>query len=330
MGWTTQEDLRVVLYSHDSQGLGHSRRNLAIAHAMAASIPQLTGRAVTGLLVTGESHATRFERPDGWDWVVLPGVSKGADGYVPRNLAIGQEKLTGLRSHMMDAVLQEFRPHLMIVDRHPFGVDGELNQALMALRKTNPHCRVVLGLREVLDSPSVAKREWRNLGVNNVRRCFDECWVYGDPGIHDPLVSGEIPQEMADMVRYTGYLAAGRHAARRTGGASRPYLLTTAGGGSDGLDIMLTAARTVVPDGYEHLIITGPQMPKDDRAQVERAAVAGTRVLGSVRDALAEIRGASAIVSMGGYNSVCEIMSTSTPALLVPRITPPARTDHTG
>ncbi|GAB3264937.1 glycosyltransferase family protein [Arthrobacter pigmenti] len=321
MRQTMQEDLRVVLYSHDSLGLGHSRRNLAIAHAMAAAVPELTGRTVTGLLVTGESHATRFESPDGWDWVVLPGVGKGLEGYVPRHLAVSQQQLTGLRSHIMNAVLQQFRPHLMIVDRHAFGVDGELKQALSELRTSNPDCRVVLGLREVLDSPSAVKREWRNLGVSNVRRCFDELWVYGDPRIHDPLLTGEIPQQLAPMVRFTGYLAAGRHASRPTSGVKRPYLLTMAGGGSDGLDVVLTAARTTVPAGYEHLIIAGPQMPKAHRAQVERAAVNGTRVLGSVRDALAEIKDASAIVSMGGYNSVCEIMSTNTPALLIPRVT---------
>src|SRR5690606_42019675 len=54
------EATRVLLYSHDSQGLGHVRRNLALAHALAEQLPRLTGRPVTGPLdrKTGpEAHA---------------------------------------------------------------------------------------------------------------------------------------------------------------------------------------------------------------------------------------------------------------------------------
>ncbi|WP_051476811.1 glycosyltransferase [Arthrobacter sp. Br18] len=318
-----EKEIRVVLYSHDSQGLGHTRRNLAIAHALAATLPELSGRTVTGLLVTGESHAPRFDIPEGWDWVVLPGVRKGADGYIPRHLSIGQKKLVRLRSSLIDAVLAGFKPHLVIVDRHAFGIDGELKQALAGLRAARPACRVVLGLREVLDSPSVAKREWKNLGnLDSLASAFDALWVYGDPGFHDPVRTGEIPLQLSPLVRYSGYLSAGRVSRRRTSGARKPYLLTLAGGGSDGLDVLLTAARATLPETYEHLIITGPQMPKEHRVRIEQAAGPRTRVLGAVRDALAEIKEASAIVSMGGYNSVCEILSTSTPALIVPRISP--------
>lgn len=317
------KELRVVLYSHDSQGLGHTRRNLAIAHALAASIPDHVGRKVTGLLVTGESTATRFEIPEGWDWVVLPGIRKGDGGYRPRHLSIAQDALIDLRTDMIDAVLTQFRPHLVVVDRHAFGVDGELRQALTHLRRKRPRCKVVLGLREVLDSPHVVKQEWKRLGdLDTVTSTFDQIWVYGDPAIHDPLRTGEIPRSLGHLVRYTGYLAAGRVSRGSSTPVTRPYLLTMAGGGSDGLDVVLAAARAEVPEGYEHLVITGPQMPREHRRQVEQAARPGTRVVTKVRDALSEIEGAAAIVSMGGYNSVSEIMSTSTPALIVPRTEP--------
>ncbi|MBG6180253.1 glycosyltransferase family protein [Arthrobacter sp. CAN_A1] len=319
----SSKELRVVLYSHDSQGLGHTRRNLALAHSLAANLPGLTGRTVTGLLVTGESQATRFDSPDDWDWVVLPGISKGSDGYAPRNLAIDQSKLIRLRAQIMDAVLSEFRPHLVVVDRHAFGVDQELIAALSELKKARPGCKVVLGLREILDTPKVARREWKALGdLDRLREYFDELWVYGDPTIHDPVKSGEIPGKLAPMVRYTGYLAAGRQSRRRTGSTGKPYILTMAGGGSDGKAVLLTAAKATVPHGYEHLIVTGPQMPKEDRVLIEQSAAPGTRVISMVRDGLAEMREAAAIVSMGGYNSVCEIMSTNTPALVVPRVSP--------
>ncbi|WP_326502482.1 hypothetical protein [Rothia nasimurium] len=63
----TTEPVRVVLYSHDSQGLGHVRRNLAIAHHIARTVPELTGRPVAGLLVSGLPQASVFPLPAGFD-----------------------------------------------------------------------------------------------------------------------------------------------------------------------------------------------------------------------------------------------------------------------
>lgn len=313
--------LRVVLYSHDSQGLGHTRRNLALAHALTGSFKRV-GQKVSGVLVTGVSAATRFEVPEGWDWVVVPGIAKGANGYEPRHLAMRPKNVVKLRSSLIAAVLNDFRPHLLVVDRHPFGVDHELADGLERLRRKRPSCRVVLGLREVLDRPAAARREWDALDLEQVRRSFDELWVYGDPAVHDPVRTGEIPQGLAHLVRHTGYLSLGRPVRRRTGSTGVPFVVTMAGGGSDGLGLTLTAAKAALPQGLDHLIITGPQMPKADRAEIEAAARPGTHVVASVRDALAEIQSASAVVAMGGYNTVCEIMSTSTPALIVPRVAP--------
>ncbi|WP_323958642.1 glycosyl transferase family 28 [Arthrobacter sp. JZ12] len=313
--------LRVILYSHDSQGLGHARRNLALAHALTSSFAE-SGRLVSGVLVTGVVGATRFEAPPGWDWLLIPAIAKSPAGYVPRNLAVGQKRVVKVRSSLTAVILEDFRPHLVIVDRHPFGVDEELAKGLERLRRKRPGCRIVLGLREVLDRPSVARREWEALDLEKVRRIFDELWVYGDPSVHNPVQSGEIPRGLSALIRYTGYLSAGRTARRRTGGTRLPYIVTMAGGGSDGLELTLTAARAPVPSGYEHLIITGPQMPKDHRTRVEAVAQPGTRVVSSVRDGLAEIQSAAAVVSMGGYNTVCEIMSTGTPALIIPRVHP--------
>lgn len=47
------EPLRVVFYSHDSQGLGHFRRNRALALSLSRRLPEQLGRPVTGLLVNG-------------------------------------------------------------------------------------------------------------------------------------------------------------------------------------------------------------------------------------------------------------------------------------
>ena len=314
------EPLRIALYSHDSLGLGHARRNLALAYAFANQLPGLTGRAVTGLLITGTAVAPGFHAPTGWDWVLLPGVDKGTNGYQPRNLNMHIKDLVSLRGAVLEGFLTGFHPDLIIIDRHATGIHGELEVALNRVR-AHRGVRTVLGLREILDSPIAALAEWDRLGGPGVvRKLFDEIWVYGDPSIHDPVAAGEIPFSLRGMIRYTGYLATGRSPGSVPTHMPAPFVMTTVGGGSDGRALAGIAARTTLPVGLRHLIVTGPQMPATDLCEIRGlAAATGATVVANLDDVVGHLRQASAVISMGGYNSVCEIMSTDIPALVVPR-----------
>lgn len=309
----------MVLYSHDSVGLGHVRRNLVLAHALNNQLPGLMGRPVTGLLITGTSLAPAFQAPEGWDWVLLPEVRKTPEGYRPRNLSVSMPELVSLRSRLLEAALAGIRPHLVIVDRHATGVHRELEPALRRVRTAGP-VRVVLGLREILDSPEVAAAEWaRHGGPGLVKALFDAIWVYGDPAVHDPVTAGEIPFSLRALIRYTGYLATGRPAISGTSCMPGPYCMTTVGGGSDGHALASMAVAAPVPAGLGHLVIAGPQMPLEQLNDLRRRARPGVKVVTAVDDVVFHLRHAAAVISMGGYNTVCEIMSTNVPALIVPR-----------
>ncbi len=312
---------RVVLYSHDSQGLGHIRRNLAVAQSLATHLPRLTGRAVTGLLFTGFDSISD-QLPLGFDHVSLPGLTKESGGYAPRRVDVSMSRLLRIRSQLLAASIGAFEPDLVIVDRHALGLRGELERALRTLRGERPQASIVLGLREVLDEPAVAAQEWERLGdPEDLAALYDAIWLYGDPRVHDPLATGEVPARLKGLVAYTGYLATGRPArpARRP---RVPYVLTMVGGGSDGAALCDVAVRAPIPSGYQHVVVTGPQMPAEERRAIVAHARPGTRVVDQVPDGLASISHASALVSMAGYNTVTEAMTTSVPHLLVPRSRP--------
>ena len=369
-------DTTIALYSHDSVGLGHSRRNRALAFALAAQLPALTGGSVGGLLIAGHPDAGRDPLPEGWDWLVLPGMTRTAGEYGPRRLGLDGPALRDLRSATIDAALAALEPDLFIADRHPFGIDGELRPVLSALRARGT--ATVLGLREVLDTPRVAAAEWEALGgAEHVASFLDAIWVYGDAHVYDPRLTGELPPALARRAVLTGYLSHGRPAgrgagrpdvlptgrreeptagcpadrptgrpvgrsaglgsARRSSAPERPYMLTVLGGGSDGAALARLAVRSRPPRGHRHLLITGPQMPDDEIAELRalaetanRAATAHraagaaaaegtTTVLRSAPDVPELIAEAASVVCMGGYNTLAEVMATTTPALVVPR-----------
>ncbi len=72
---------RVFLYSHDTYGLGHLRRNLAIAEHLLARKHGFSVR-----LLTGSPVIDSWTLPTGLDVTALPPVVKtGAERYAPRN-----------------------------------------------------------------------------------------------------------------------------------------------------------------------------------------------------------------------------------------------------
>jgi len=309
----------IALYSHDSTGLGHGRRNRAIAHALADQLPALMGEPVGGVLIAGHPDLARDPLPTGWDWLVLPGVAPADPGHHrPRNLAMSLGELVAVRGAVMDAALAALNPDLLIVDRHAFGVAGELRSTLPWLRDRG--CRVVLGLREVLDDPHTIAEEWRELGgAASVAAAYDALWIYGDPEVYDPRLTGEVPLPLRRLARTTGYLSLGRPESGGSECQSGSDVLTLLGGGADGGALARISVQAQAPAGHRHLVVTGPQMSGPEVEQIRRLAPTGTTVLTHIDDLPSRIEDAAAVVCMGGYNTVAEVLATSTPALVVPR-----------
>ena len=308
--------LRVALYSHDALGLGHVRRNLAIAHALGTlDVPPDI------LLLTGAPEAVTAHRPAHCDLVSLPALSKDADGvYSARHLSVDEAHIRHMRRSILTAALSSFRPDVLVVDKHPRGFLGELEPALDLLRAAGT--RIVLGLRDVLDDAATSRREWSaDQSAAALRRWYDQVWVYGDRAVND--LGAELGLSPARTV-HTGYLAAGRGPVEPVTEVETPYVLAMVGGGADGAHLAETFARSTLPAGHHGILVTGPQMPAEDVRRV--AAIAAHRsdltVRTYVEDAEALIAGASAVVSMGGYNTVCEALALGVRLLVVPRVTP--------
>jgi len=321
---------RIALYSHDTQGLGHVRRNIAIASALVEAHP-----ATDVLLLTGAPEAAALPLPANTEVVTLPTLHKDVSGgYRPKTLGMGLPALLELRGQIVAAALAAFDPDLFVVDKAVRGVHGELDTALRRLQGTGT--RVVLGLRDVLDAPAATVREWQATGsTETIRDYYDEVWVYGDPEVFDPAAAYDWPWSVRSKLVYTGYLADHRpdylpprshpdRAADRWLVPAEPYVLCLVGGGQDGAGLAEAFARTDLPPGHRGVLVTGPYMSQEQRRHLEEIARTRTAltVHGFTPRAHELIAGAAAAVTMGGYNSVCELLAARCPALVVPRTVP--------
>ena len=322
--------LRIAFYSHDTQGLGHIRRNLLIATALANCEPR-----PTMLLIGGASEAGAFAMPPRTGLMVLPALGKSPDGsYYSRSLDVPLMQLVQLRANAIRAALESFEPDVLVADKVPLGALGELQPALDSLR-TRGHTHCVLGLRDVLDDPVTVRSEWDTLQCDSaIRAYYEAIWVYGDPHVYDPVREYGFSREVAAKVLYTGYLDrsygigptgsiyGGLHAVLDV--SPGRLALCLVGGGQDGYRLADCFARAELPSGTHAVILTGPFMPRSAQRSLYRRAAHNPRlhVLGFVTKPELLIELAESIVAMGGYNTVCELLSFRKRALVVPRVTP--------
>jgi predicted glycosyltransferase len=321
----------IALYSHDTMGIGHMRRNLLIAQALAAA-----PRGAASLLIAGAREANAFSLPAGADFLSLPALQKQGNGlYQSRHLGLPLEDLIALRARSIAAALEAFAPDVFIVDKVPRGAVNELDPALESLRK-NGRTLCVLGLRDVLDDPTTVRREWNEGGFDGILRVYyDAIWVYGDPAVYDVARAYDFPPDVADKVRYTGYLDqrertrladvdGGREILAYLGELPDRLVLCMVGGGEDGAPLAEAFAETEFPPETTGVILTGPFLPAQVQRRLSRRAAANPRLrfLGFVTDTDLLLERAERVIAMGGYNTVCEVLSYNKPALVVPRIHP--------
>jgi len=319
--------VRIMLYSHDTYGLGHLRRNLLLCDRFAA-----VAQAPQVLLATGSPRAQAFELPEGCDTFKLPTVLKQPDGtYRSRTLGVPFEEMREMRSQMLLAAYRSFRPDVVLVDHAPAGCEGEILPLLREVRSGGKRPRMVLGLRDVIDEPGRVRSEWRRLGVwDELGDLYDHVLVYGD--LRVPTTASELGLEsrLPGKVVHTGYL--GRPVPPYCPVAHRdtePMILVTAGGGGDGHKLFRAYASFLesleAPAPFRSVVVTGPFLSRERYAEISgrlRATVQRVAVFRFTAKMESLLASAAGVVAMGGYNSVVEILAAGSPALIVPRTEP--------
>ncbi len=322
----TRRDARVLIYSHDTFGLGHLRRCRAIAHSLVEHRKDLSVLILTGSPIIGS-----FDFRARVDFVRVPGVIKLRNGdYTSLSLLIDIEETLALRASIIRHTADIFDPDIFIVDKEPLGLRGEALETLEMLRERGTP--LILGLRDVMDEPSLLAPEWeRKRVVPALSELYDDIWVYGLPQICDPLTGIDLPWSVRRRVTYTGYLPrtlpSGVPHNAPLQKISEPFLLVTTGGGGDGeavIDWVLRAYEHDRAMPYPALLVLGPFMQSERQAEFLARAAQLDNVEAITFDAQIEnlMDRAIGLVGMGGYNTFCEILSFDKRALIVPRTRP--------
>ena len=323
---------RILMYSHDSIGLGHMRRNANVAEEILRIRPD-----ASVLMLLGCPAGLVFELPSGVDYVKLPSLVKlSRDEWRPDRLAISGERLRDLRERLIREAIAGFEPDLILVDHMPSGVWNELGGVFAASRAGPRAPDLVLGLRDILDSPEATRSGWRKSGADRaIAELYDEVFVYGDANLFDTARVYHLDRLAPGRVSYAGYVAARGNPVEaddirsRLGAGERPVALISGGGGRDAFPVISSALAglAAIPEARRPhaLVVAGPLMAPDLRAHLRWQS---QEIGATYRDRVANfptlLAASDFLLSMGGYNSMIEAAAVGVPALVVPRRGPSA------
>ncbi|MGI9352511.1 MAG: glycosyltransferase family protein [Rhizobiaceae bacterium] len=312
------------MYSHDTFGLGHLRRCRAIAHAI---VEQFKGVSV--LIISGSQIAGAFDFRARVDFVKIPSVIKLYNGeYDSIGEYIEIDEILEMRKLIIQRTAEAFQPDIFIVDKEPMGLRGELEPTLEMFRDSAT--TTIIGLRDVMDSPKLLSREWEKSDmITKIDYYYDKVWVYGPERFWNPLQGMDLPRKLLENICYTGFLDRDSFNMPLLETHSLPenYILVTAGGGGDGINLMeqVLAAREHDPTiDFPIVMVLGPFMKSDSRERIRMRAshLANVTVIDFESRLEVMMQHATAIVGMCGYNTFCEAMSFDKKVLFVPRTTP--------
>ncbi len=329
---------KIMVYSHDAFGLGNLRRMLAICEHLLRRWPKLSI-----LLVSGSPMIHEFRLPPGLDYIKLPCLNRGTTGELAaKYLGTSLEETVALRSQLIHSAAIHFKPDLLLVDKKPTGLKGELTATLDYLQKDLPNSKRVLLLRDILDTPQKTIDEWCRYGYYRaIRAYYDQVLVVGMQSVFDLVQEYRLPLSIAHRVRYCGYIRKRPDQLRRINVRSQlgikrteRLVLVTPGGGEDGYSLVhsyLQGLREIRPslnekETFRSLILYGPEMPSEQflRLQQLAASCPGVIFQSFTNDFLSYVKAADAVVSMGGYNTLTEAIALGKRTVVVPRISPSA------
>ncbi len=323
---------KILVYSHDTYGLGNLRRMLAISQALQTTIPD-----ISILLLSGSPMVHGFRLTAGMDYIKLPCLTRTQrDGYEAKFLRTDLQATMRLRSDLILAAAKNFQPDIFLVDKKPFGVKNELQAALEYLREVHPQMKAALILRDILDAPEATMSVWQAHDYFAViEKFYVQVLVLGSPEIFDPREEYQFPAGVAGKVKFCGYT-------RRAVGTKTPeqiraelqlvpeqrLVVATLGGGEDAYEVIAKylegLAQLPRANNLHSLIVTGPEMKPAQREvlRARAATLAHITMLEFTDDLMSYLGAADAVLSMGGYNTICEILSLGKKAVVIPRVRP--------
>jgi predicted glycosyltransferase len=205
----------------------------------------------------------------------------------------------------------------VVVEFYPFGRRRFKREIIGLLDAVQSHCGpvpVFTSVREVL-VPRAIENERRM--VASVKKHIHTVFVRGDPELVRFDETFSLAHEIADRLYYTGYISPPAPSARPE---RKRQVLVSQGGGNVGGELLRAAVGTaaLMPElGF--LLATGSRTtPAEIEALRRSVRSANVEIVPFLADFQQQLMVSAVSISMGGDNTLLDVLSARTPALAYP------------
>lgn len=310
--------MTVMFYCQHSLGMGHFVRSIALAERLADefSVLFLNG----GALPTGLTFPARVERVD------LPAVGMTEHGaLVSLDARFTVDESIDARREMMLSLLRARRPDVLLIELFPFGrkkLEGELIPLLDEAKRLADHGPLVVSsVRDLLVTGRADQQRFDDRARVLCDRYFDLVLVHADSALASFDESFRPSEPLRTPVRHTGFMS---RAETAVAAGPRAGVLVSAGGGlvGDALFRAAVAAHRLNWDatGLRTTVVAGPFAPPETLAWLQDTErhTSGLHVIPHVPDLRPLLARTAVSISQCGYNTALDVVTTATPALVVP------------
>lgn len=310
---------RVMFYCQPVLGIGHFIRSREIVRA-------LGGFDVT--FVNGGEIVRGFELPAGVEIINLPPMLSDAEFQTvsAADAALDLETVKAERQRTLLDVYERVRPDWLVLELFPFGrrkFQFELLPLLERAKQPGSTTKVACSLRDILVNKK-KQAKFDDEAVRLTNRYFDLLLIHSDPNFQRLEETFTRVTELACDVRYTGFVVQRGGESEPLSLGDGPIIVVSVGGGRVGEELIACAidAQPRVATRFPHRlhILTGPQMPAATREALTQRAAANPGILlkDYVTDFPAYLRRAALSISMAGYNTCMDILTSGVRAVVYP------------
>jgi predicted glycosyltransferase len=308
----------ILIHCQYVYGIGHFVRTIELAKALCLHFQVY--------LLNGGEQVPNFDIPEDIRVIQLPAIYKDEGDQIlsPVNPKQSLDSCLQDRQLLIAECLKAITPDILITEHFPFGLlfKNEVLQLILKAKQLKPTVKVVCSVRDIIES--------RNGNDNDEDTCdlinkwYDKILVHGDADFISLSDSFPLSKNIKIAVTQTGYIT--RSIPKPTPTGSIPTILVSIAAGrlgSELIDAVVASYPFILSREKVKLIVFSGAFQIDYEKQCEKAKGMSTDgILFKNFDSktyLQDLASASLVISLGGYNSVLEAISSNKRTLIYNR-----------
>jgi predicted glycosyltransferase len=309
---------RIMFYCQHILGIGHLIRSMEIVRGLTPDF-QVS-------FINGGEIIAGFQVPEGVEVINLPAIKTDSE-FQALQVPDGFDSIEALLEHRRDLLLNalnQIQPDTLIVELFPFGRRKFSTELVPLLEQAKAiGTKTVCSLRDIVVTKQDRQRHEEKV-CKLMNRHFDMLLIHGDPQFMPLETSFSRVKDLKCEVHYTGYVVQEEEVQSATCNVQKPIILVSVGGGRFGHELLdcVAEASAFLEERIPHHIqmFAGPFSPDDVLERLQTVAV--TRSNLSVDrytpSLLSYMHQADLSISMAGYNTTMNILTTGVRSMLLP------------